>query len=355
MNAHQLSTPFSDYSALTPYLIPRALADKKVVNLGDGFILRAIERRVGRFLPECTVSPRVKLSTAEQAALARGKGVILAGANQLNDHYSIWPGLKAADVWASGMRFIPFGIGLHGEGGYTVGLTADTLEILRAIHERIEYSSWRCPSTVRFLEAQLPELKGRMLMTGCPVTYDDPLLNGTRFLAAENRVAVTVTERNDFWERETRTIDFVAQRFRRADRFLVLHQNYSPAGRFEPLKHRLLPYTEVANPYERLRWYAVKRGFHIISPPTADACLAFYQAIDLHIGSRLHAHLHFMSQNKRTFLVPVDGRAAGMAEYLGFPLCDPTCFETYLDFDFETVRARAQVSFEQMKLFLRAL
>lgn len=355
MSTQPSSTPASDYSVLTPYLIPSALVGKKVVNLGDGFILRAIERRVGKFAPECTVSPRMKPSAMEQAALARGKGVILAGANQLNDRYSIWPGLKAADVRASGMRFVPFGIGLHGEVGYTDGLSPETLEIFRAIHERIECSSWRCPTTVRFLEAQLPELKGRMLMTGCPVTYDDPLLNGTRFLKAENRVAVTVTERNDFWERETRTIDFVARRFPRAERFLVLHQNYSPVGRFESLKHRLLPYTEVANRYERLRWYAAKRGFRIISPPTADACLAFYRTIDLHIGSRLHAHLHFISQNKWTFLVAVDDRATGMAEYLGFPLCDPARFETYLDFDFETVRARAQAGFEHMKRFLRTL
>ena len=345
----------SDYSVLTPYLIPPALRDKKVVNLGDGFILRAIERRVGHFASECTVSPRVKPGAAEKVTLARGKGVILAGATQLNDRYSIWPGLKADDVRASSMRFIPFGIGLHGEVGYTVGLTAESLEILRIIHERIEYSSWRCPRTVRFLEAQLPELKGRMLMTGCPVTYDNPLLNGTHFLAAEKRVAVTVTERNNFWERETRTIDFVSRRFPHAERFLVLHQNFSPAGRFEPLKHRLLPYTEVANPYERLRWYAAKRGLRIVSPPTADACLAFYRTIDLHIGSRLHAHLHFISQNKRTFLVAVDGRAIGMAEYLGFPLCDPIHFETYLNFDFEIVRARAQAGFEDMKRFLRTL
>ena len=345
----------SDYSVLTPYLIPPALRDKKVVNLGDGFILRAIERRVGHFASECTVSPRVKPGAAEKVTLARGKGVILAGANQLNDRYSIWPGLKADDVRASSMRFIPFGIGLHGEVGYTVGLTAESLEILRIIHERIEYSSWRCPRTVRFLEAQLPELKGRMLMTGCPVTYDNPLLNGTHFLAAEKRVAVTVTERNNFWERETRTIDFVSRRFPHAERFLVLHQNFSPAGRFEPLKHRLLPYTEVANPYERLRWYAAKRGLRIVSPPTADACLAFYRTIDLHIGSRLHAHLHFISQNKRTFLVAVAGRAIGMAEYLGFPLCDPIHFETYLNFDFEIVRARAQAGFEDMKRFLRTL
>ena len=350
------SRPFaSDYTVLTPYVIPLALKGKKVVNLGDGFILHAIERRIGKFASECTVSPRLKPNDAEQAALARGKGVILAGANQLNDRYSIWPGLKAEDISASRLRFVPFGIGLHGEVGYTVGLSKETREILRVMHERIEYSSWRCPPTVRFLEAQLPELKGRMLMTGCPVTYDEPLLKGRRFLKAEQRVAVTVTERKDFWCRETQTIDFVERRFPRAERFLVIHQNYSPAHRFERLKHLLLPDAKLPNPYERLRRYATRRGFRIIFPSSADECMAFYRTVDMHFGSRLHAHLYFLSQNKRTFLVAVDDRATGMAEYLGFPICDPEQFEKYLDFDFELVRDRALVGVESMTRFLRTL
>lgn len=345
----------SEYSTLTPYIVPQVLADKKVVNLGDGLILRAIERRVGRFSADRIVSPRVTPSAGEMAALRQGRGVILAGANQLNDSYRIWPGLKAEEIRAAGMRFIPFGIGLHGEAARTRGLSTETCEILRAIHERIEYSSWRCPPTVKFLESQLPELKGRMLMTGCPVTYDKPLISGAKFLPLEKRIAVTVTERGDFWERETRTIDFVSRKFPRSELFLVLHQNYSPVGRLESIKHRILPYVEAPNIYERLRWYAAKRRFRVVSPGSADECLAFYRTIDLHFGSRLHAHLHFLSQAKRSFLVPVDGRATGMAEYLGFPLCDPSRFESYLSFDFETVRSRALAGFEVMTRFLRAL
>ena len=39
-------------------------------------------------------------------------------------------------------------------------------------------------------------------MTGCPVLYDEPLLNGSRFADQAGTVAVTVTERGDFWNRE---------------------------------------------------------------------------------------------------------------------------------------------------------
>ena len=104
----------------------------------------------------------------------------------------------------------------------------ETRAILRLIHERTEFSSWRCPHTVAYLHAALPELTDRCLMTGCPVVYDQPLLEGQAFHDGEASVAVTVTERGDFWARESKTLAFVAKRFPRARRHLVLHENFSP-------------------------------------------------------------------------------------------------------------------------------
>lgn len=342
-------------SILTPYLLPDALRSRKVVNLGDGFILRAIERFVGKFEAERCFTPRSTPSVEIQEILRQSALVILGGANQLNDKYTVWPGLTAEKIRENGYPLVPFGIGIHGEPGHVSKLSQATRDILTVIHENIRFSSWRCPRTVAFLEAQMPELAGRFLMTGCPVLYDKPLFEADRIHKDEKTVAVTVTERGDFWARETETIDFVARRFSRSRRFLVLHQNYSPPGRYERWRHKLLAYRPVENQYERLRWYAAKRGFTVIAPKTADQCLAFYRGVDLHVGSRLHAHLHFLSQNKRSFLVGVDERATGMSEHFGFPLCDPDQFEMYMDFDFEIVRERAVDTFATMKLFLSEL
>ena len=344
------------YAVLTPYLIPSELQGRKVVNLGDGVIVRAIERLIGRFASVRCFTPRVTPSPEVVKVLEASPAVILAGANQLNDHFSVWPGLTADCIRIGRFHFVPFGIGLHGDPGKNEGLTDAAREVLEIIHERIEFSSWRCPRTVAYLERELPQLKGRFLMTGCPVVYDSPLLEGGRFHEDICSVAVTVTERHDFWDREIRTVDFVARRFPRARRYLVLHQNYSPPGKFEFLRHRLLPFSrDCENAYERLRWYAVKRGFRVVTPNSADAGIRFYQDIDLHVGSRLHAHLLFLSRNKRSFLTQVDGRALGMAEYFGFPLCDPNRFDDYLDFDFETVRSRARDSFQVMERFVKSL
>ena len=346
----------SRLAVLTPYLIPDSLRGRKVVNLGDGFILRAIERLIGGFELGRSFSPRVALSAAAQAMLTQSPAVVLAGANQLSDRYTVWPGLTAEQIRHSGLRLIPFGIGLHGEPGQTDRLTAATRDVLTAMHEGIDFSSWRCPHTVAYLRSELPHLAPQLLMTGCPVVYDEPLLGGVPFGRGTRRIAVTVTERGDFWARETATIDFVARHFPRAERHLVLHQNYSLPGRLESFRYRWLPQpTSQLNEYQRLRKYAVRRGFTIVCPPDADACMDFYGQMDMHIGSRLHAHLLCLSRAKRSWLVPVDGRALGMAEFLGFPLCGPHQLESALGFDFETVRTRAREGFKVMERFVDTL
>ena len=101
-----------------------------------------------------------------------------------------------------------------------------------------------------------------------------------------------------------------------------------------------------------LRRFAVARGFEIFVPSSNDAAIAFYSTVTLHVGSRLHAHLHMLSQNKWSFLTKVDERSTGIAEHFGFPLCDPGYLADYLDFDFEIVRQAAQRTFPIMEKFV---
>ncbi len=343
-------------AVLTPYPIPAALRGKKVVNLGDGFILRAIERLIGRFAPRLVHSPRIAPASDVFEDLARASAVILAGANQLHDGYTVWPGLEAGVIAKRRLALIPFGIGLHGEPGKNDGLSQATREVLIEMHRHIEYSSWRCPDTLAVLNRDVPEIAPQCLMTGCPVLYDHPLLEGRAFSSEARRVAVTVTERGDFMGRESAVIDFAARHFPRAEKFLVLHQNYSPPSAWEPLRAKLFRAApDSLNPWQRIRHHALRRGFKIIAPRNADECLHFYNSIDLHVGSRLHAHLLCLSRAKRSALVPVDGRSRGMAAYLGFPLCSPEALEQGLDCDFESIRANALASFATMQTFLSSI
>lgn len=341
---------FNALSVLTPFQFPPG--SDKVPNLGDGFILRAIERQVGRFPPEGSFTSRTAPSEAQQQVLMQSGAIILAGANQLDDKFTPWPGLQPSEVRAKPYVFVPMGVGIHGEPERNSKMSPQTREIIEIIHQRIRFSSWRCPRTVAYLRQSIPALAPQFQMTGCPVLYDRPLLESSRFHTGQDIVAVTATERGDFWDRESRTIDFVARKFPSAEKWLVVHQDYAVKRR-PWFKRKLLGALKKTS--YSLHAYAVRRGYKILKPESLDEGLTFYRNADLHFGSRLHAHLHMLSQNKRSFLTKVDERATGISEHFDFPLCNPAKFEEVMDFDFERVRLSALRTFPAMQEFVDSI
>ncbi len=339
------------FACLSPYLMPASLTGRKAMNVGDGFILRAIERLLGRFAPSDVFTSRQAPTDAQRATLETSQGVILAGTNQLHDRFAVWPGATAEVLRSTRVRFIPMGIGLHGSEGYNDAMSDDARAQIEAIHERIAYSSWRCPHTVAYLERWVPSLRGRFLMTGCPASYGERLLEGRSFHDGEEVVAVTVTERCEFWDRETAILEFVAKRHDRARRLLVLHQDFVALRAAK----RGAPGTAGEKSPEALRKHARALGYESVVPYSADEAMTLYGGVDLHYGSRLHAHLLMLSRARRSWLVPVDGRAAGISEALGFPLCRPDDLAMHESFDFEVVRSRAREHFATMTTFLRSL
>lgn len=333
------------FSVLTPYIVPPSLQRAKAVNLGDGFILDGIERRLGPFAAGATFSNRTAPSPEAFTVLSNSRGLVLAGANQLNDNFAPWPGATADQIRALATPVIPFGIGLHGNRLRAVGMSPAAKEMLEAIHERLEYSAWRCPLTVSYLRRELPHLVDRFLMTGCPVTYDDPVLERSRVEDENGAVAVTVTDREDFWTRETDVLDTVADLFPSSRRAMVLQQDFVLLGRSREKG------TDPAHDAEALRAHARRRGYEVIAPRSAGEALETYRAFGLHIGSRVHVHLRFLSQNKRSLLIPVDDRARGFADAYGFPLGTPQSIDKDLHYDFEAVRSRIREAFETMRRF----
>jgi hypothetical protein len=342
------------FGILTPYLIPPEQTRKRV-NLGDGFIFHAIQRHLGPFAPEAVASSRCAPDATQLAALSSRRAIILGGANQLSDDFRPWPGLSADEIAERQLVLVPMGIGLDGLPKYNRGFSPETQKIVRAMHERIAYSSWRCPRTVALLQAAFPDLADRFLMTGCPVLYDRPLLDDVPFNTSTARVAVTITERGDFYERESKTLHEVATLFPKAEKVLVLHQDFRKLRRgLGPVLRDVLPAAWLGD-VGRLHGEAKRLGYKIIVPQSAQECIAFYEGVDLHIGSRLHAHLLFLSRARRSFLTYVDDRCAGFSEFLEFPLIEPGKLEPHLDFDFETVRTNAKEAFATMRLFLNSL
>jgi polysaccharide pyruvyl transferase WcaK-like protein len=185
---------------------------------------------------------------------------------------------------------------------------------------------------------------------------DKPLMHGKRFIDGEKTIAVTITDRDDFWDREMPMLQRLAERFPKSRRVLVLHNDYAmPFVTTSRIEHLRLPRKLVGNVLGA-RTLARNLGYEVYMPKTADEALAFYRnSVDMHFGSRLHAHLLMLSWNKKSFLVSVDERMAGFSEYLGFPLCDGAKIDSYLDFDFEIVRNQAQKADVVMQKFVSTL
>ena len=171
------------------------------------------------------------------------------------------------------------------------------------------------------------------------------------------KIVVTVTERDDFWERETSTIDYVAKKFPNSKKYLSLHQ-----GEYENIKSTWLSFLPIKKKKRlkiekiiKLHNYAIDRGFSVIAPKSVKSCWDYYSDCDFHIGSRLHAHLYFLSQSKKSFLTYVDDRMKGFSDLLAFPLCDYNKFDDYLDYNFEIYRQKSIEQYEIMKKFVNYL
>lgn len=343
------------YSILSPYIIPPDIKKLKRGNIGDGFILAAVEKLLEPHICECLLSSRKALSDHEIERINATKGLILAGANQLNDYFTVLPGMNPQKIKRIKVPIIPFGIGINGVRRFNIKMSDITKDILRIIHEKIECSSWRCPATIAYLNEQIPELSDRFLMTGCPVQYDTNLLNHVPFSTRDRKIVVTITERDIFWQREVSTINYISGKYRDSEKFLSLHQAFDDPG-FVVILRRIMKgkFNMIKRP-SALNKYAERKGFRIYRPASVEECQSFYKTCDMHVGSRLHAHLFFLSQAKRSFLTYVDDRCVGFSQAFGFPLCDYNHFDRFLDYDFEIYRSRAINIFQVMQRFLQYL
>lgn len=352
------NSTFMAYSILTPYYIPKELRATKRINMGDGFILKSIQALLEPHECKYILTSRKPLGDRDLEKINSTKALILAGANQLDDHFSMVPGMSAKALEKIKIPIVPFGVGINGNPKANTQMSSETMKVLLEIHNRIKYSSWRCPLTINYISQSLPQLSTAALMTGCPVMYGKEILNGARFSSSQNKIAVTITDRGDFWEREKQTIDFVADQFPDSIKVLSLHQ---PFGRRPDNFFGFLPIyrgNDERNNKQaslQLQNYAKQNGYRIFAPKTAKECLNFYEGCDIHIGSRLHAHLHFLSKAKKSFLSYVDERCTGFSKALNFPVCEYTDISKYINYDFEIYRNNCQLHYQTMLKFVSCL
>jgi len=323
------------YSVITPYRMSDDPGDQKSVNAGDGFILKAVMKLLEPYQCEHIFSSRVTLSHEDISKINSTQMLVLAGANQLNDNFSVIPEFNCTDLEKIKVPIVPMGIGIHGDKGKNNRMSDETRSIMAFIHRRSKWSSWRCPLTMDYLLKNLPEMSDHFLLTGCPVMFLGE--HGEHVPLSEHQprtVVVTTTTRNEFWQRETQTIDFVHKTFPNARKILSQHQAPRKVKTRKRIKGLLKGNLEHLHTPVALSAYAKRRGFGIFHSGEAEDFLNLYRNADLHIGSRLHAHLFCLSLRKSSFLTYVDERMAGFSQLLQFPICDPARLDDYMNFDF---------------------
>lgn len=338
------------YAIATPYIIPDFLANKKVVNIGDGFIYSAIVRFLGHE-PESVITSRQAPTEDEIRKINELDYLVLGGANQLNDGFSVFPGYQAKDLEKIKVPIIPFGIGIHGIEKENFGPKPNTVEILKEIHNRITASSWRCPLTTQYLQKHIPEISDKVMMTGCPVAYDRPILDLDRKIPLSSAiVAVTITDRGDFLNSESNILHEVKNNFPQSQLFLCLHQDMLPKVTSVLSKSLFVKCLDSQNKFIKVRALARDLGYSIIPFSTYQQAFQFYKTCDLHIGSRLHAHLYFLSQGKPSFLFGFDRRHEGIAKTYNIKIRNSGDFEMRNE-EFEDVKKKIQSVYENMLLF----
>lgn len=279
-------------------------------NVGDFLIFeRAREliqtyRKVGQFIE----LPRWLSLKPYLDVINASSGVILCGGpGYARDFY---PGVFPFTSHLTEIRvpIIPLGLGWSGKPSTSTGqftFTPQSRKALEYIHAHIRYSSVRDVITERILKQANID---NVVTSGCPAWYHLPSVDRdfTPPKAIKHVVVSTPAQPANFAQ-AAQLIQFVAHRFPKSERYLVFHRGILP-DKNKTMRKSVL---EIG-----LVMYGKLRGYRIIDASYSVRKIDFYQACDLHIGYRVHAHIDFLSLRKPSILIQEDGRGVGQSETL---------------------------------------
>jgi hypothetical protein len=256
---------------------------------------------------------------------------------------------------------IPFGLGWYGKPFpeyQKFEFNAKSLDLLKKIHQKIPFSSCRDMITHSILN---DKGIGNVIMTGCPAWYDLNYLSAESNISREIRKVVITTPANQKYLRSTLKLTrAINKKFSDAEIYLSFHRGILPGLHTPP--RRGLSYSLEA-------LYGLILGMNIKDTSGDLSKIDFYNECDIHIGYRVHAHLHFLSQRRPSILLNEDGRGYAMAKTLDTPIFngdDPDVVEDAIKYvsdclesafaDFKTTFQKIDDFYENnMKLFFEKI
>jgi Polysaccharide pyruvyl transferase len=188
----------------------------------------------------------------------------------------------------------------------TYKFSKETLQLLRSMSER------KALSTRDYATSEILAAHGirNSLMTGCCVWYDlDSLGQAVRAPREVKTLVYTPAQVSEFGQQSVEVARALAELFPRATKICSFHRGVGKAD-------STVPESDAKN--NGIIEQAVRAlGYEVADVSIGNQSMAFYDSADLHVGYRVHAHLHFLSKRLPSLLIHEDGRGIGTSESIG--------------------------------------
>jgi hypothetical protein len=164
-----------------------------------------------------------------------------------------------------------------------------------------------------YLTTKILENEGvtKTLMSGCPAWYDLNYINKPFNSQNKiNRIVFTPAQKEIYHKLTISIMEMLTKIFAKEKLYCSFHRG--------------LYQDKYTNNNETKRLDIIKRageklGYEIVNAAYDLSKIKFYEDCDLHVGFRLHGHIHFLSQRKPSFLLHEDSRGRGFSEAIGLP------------------------------------
>ncbi|MFQ9933211.1 MAG: polysaccharide pyruvyl transferase family protein [Lachnospiraceae bacterium] len=285
-----------------------ALLHGASINAGDFLILSRTKSLLNHFYPKCSITEYYRNQSLNQYITEINQHDILIFAGGPGYYAKFYPDLcpLTADLNSIKIPIMFLGMGWFGYDSnvntiYNYNLGQDMPVLLqRAIHDT---KTLGCRD---FVSMNILRNNGidNSLMTGCPAWYDLNYVNQTNYkgksLQDVNKICISDCGNPNNYNLAIELCIFIKKFFGDKEISFVCHRGFpdSSLGIDKILSAYNINYTNISNS---------EKGFEI------------YNACDLHIGFRVHAHIYNLSKRKLSILIEEDGRGYGVNQALGLP------------------------------------
>ncbi len=150
----------------------------------------------------------------------------------------------------------------------------------------------------------------KTIMTGCPVWYNLDKINHQLESKKIEHIVFTPPQDPIYEQQCILIMDFIKKQFPKTKVDVCFHRGIEDID--DSTKADMNKNVNIKN-------HGIKLGWNCIDVSGALSKIKFYDDSDLHIGYRVHGHIYFLSNRKKSFLINEDSRGLGACSALG---CD---------------------------------